>query len=167
MRRVVMLVRPNEQDLICRAAAWRIRSVELSRCVQASAVWGLQGVAAGSRGGERQPGRGETDPARAAWAGMSVDWVLATMAERAIGVNAGRRVAGASRVRRCVLDVRGVTAEVAFMADVRDTGAAVRACRSSAACRSGRRGSGGCRSRARAGRRSRRTLEGKELGRRR
>jgi len=35
---------PNEQDFIRRAAAWRIRSVELNRCIQAQAVWGLNGV---------------------------------------------------------------------------------------------------------------------------
>src|SRR5262245_42429751 len=42
----IALMTPNEQDLIRRAPAWRIRSVERNRCVQATAVWGLQGAAA-------------------------------------------------------------------------------------------------------------------------
>ena len=112
--------RPNEQDLVCRAAAWRTRSVELSRCVQATAVWEFEDGAAGCRGGEREPARGETDPVRATWAGIGGDWALATMAERLIRVNARPKAASGSRLGRLSLDVQGVTAEVAFMADVSD-----------------------------------------------
>src|SRR5262245_40725123 len=54
-------LRANEQDLVRRAAAWRIRSVGRSRCVQAAAIWELQGAAAGSRSGEREPARGKMD----------------------------------------------------------------------------------------------------------
>jgi hypothetical protein len=99
----VRVVEPNEQDLIRRAAAWRIRSVERNRCVQATAVWELEGAAAECWECERARGRGETDPARAAWAGMGVDWALVTMAEGLIRVNA-RGVA--ISLGRCALDVR-------------------------------------------------------------
>ena len=38
LERNVALRMPNEQDFIRRAAAWRIRSVELNRWIQAQAV---------------------------------------------------------------------------------------------------------------------------------
>lgn len=45
----------NDQDLICRAAAWRIRSVELSRCIQNWAAWGFEGFAFGCAGSGEAP----------------------------------------------------------------------------------------------------------------
>jgi hypothetical protein len=41
-------VRSNEQDLIGRAAAWPIRSVERSRCIYATAAWNLDGAGGGA-----------------------------------------------------------------------------------------------------------------------
>jgi hypothetical protein len=41
------------------------------------------------------------------------------MAERVIGVNAGRAIASGPRLGRCALDVQEVTAAEMFMVDVR------------------------------------------------
>jgi hypothetical protein len=51
---------------------------------------------------------------------MGGDWALGTMAEGLIRVNARRQGASGSRLGRCARDVQGITAEVAFMADVRE-----------------------------------------------
>jgi hypothetical protein len=151
---------PNEQDLVRRAAAWRTRSVERNRCVQATAVWGLQDAAVGWRAREGALGAREAGPARAAWAGRDGDWVLATMAERVIWVNAAQPIARGSRLGRCALDVQEVTAAEVFMVDDCAARAVERGCRSGAASRCGRRGSVRYRCRARAGRRRGRTRFG-------
>src|SRR5262245_29234526 len=81
-------MRPNEQDLVRRAAAWRTRSVEQNRCVQAAALWGLQEAAVGWRGCERVPGARAGDPGRASRLEMAGDCVRVTMSE---GRRSGQR----------------------------------------------------------------------------
>src|SRR5262245_11722264 len=88
------------------AAAWRIRSVERNRCVQATAAWELQDAAAGWIGSEGACEREDADWACTSSAGKSVDWVVATMAEGLIRVNARSVVVSVARVERWVFDVR-------------------------------------------------------------